>query len=100
MSTENTIDQDNSGWRFNAGVALFILWIALALAIPLIAVSGMPVVRIAALTGAIVIFNKILLAAVIAVMGKPGFRQLKVRLRSYLLIPARWPLRRNGMPRK
>jgi hypothetical protein len=100
VSTENTIAQDNSGWRFNAGVALFILWIALALAIPVIAVSGMPVVRIAALTGAIVIFNKILLAAVIAVMGKPGFRQLKVRLGSYLLVPARWPSKKNGLPRK
>ncbi len=100
MSTENTTAQNNSGWRFNAGVALFILWIVLASAIPVIAVSGMPVVRIAALTGAIVIFNKILLVAIIAVMGKPGFQQLKVKLGSYLLIPARWPSRRNGLPRK
>ena len=76
--------QDNSGWRFKCGVALFILMIVMALSIPVIAVSGMPAGRIAAFTGVIFVSNKILLIIIIAVMGKSGFQQLKQKLGGYL----------------
>lgn len=65
------------GWRFKVGIGIFVLAFALWLLLPLAASLGVPGGRIAALTGAIFIANKVLLVTCIAVMGKPGFQQLK-----------------------
>jgi hypothetical protein len=65
------------GWRFKLGIGIFVLAFALWLVIPLSASMGTPAARIAALTGAIFVANKVLLVTCIAVMGKPGFQQLK-----------------------
>jgi hypothetical protein len=65
------------GWRFKLGIGIFVLAFALWLFIPLAASLGTPAARIAALTGAIFVANKVLLVTCIAVMGKPGFQQLK-----------------------
>ncbi|RDJ27400.1 hypothetical protein DWF00_10600 [Bosea caraganae] len=66
-----------AAWRFKLGIGIFILAFALWLLIPLGASMGVPGPRIAAMTGAIFVANKVLLLACIAVMGKAGFQQLK-----------------------
>ncbi|MFC7478632.1 transporter suffix domain-containing protein [Dankookia sp. GCM10030260] len=71
------------GWRFKFGIALFVLAFLLWLFIPQAAVTGLPASKIAALTGTIFITNKLLLLAVIGVMGKAGFQQLKGMLFGY-----------------
>lgn len=66
-----------AGWRFKCGIGMFILAFALWLLIPIAASMDTPGSRIAALTGAIFIANKVLLISCIAVMGKEGFQKLK-----------------------
>ena len=65
------------GWRFKCGIGIFILAFALWFLIPVGAAMDIPGSRMAALTGAIFIANKVLLITCIAVMGKEGFQQLK-----------------------
>ncbi|UCI05648.1 transporter suffix domain-containing protein [Mesorhizobium sp. B1-1-8] len=77
-------DPDSRGWRFKCGVALFGLLIFLALMIPVTAFSGMEAGKIAAITGAIFVFNKVLMVLIVAVMGKAGFQELKQSLGAYL----------------
>ncbi len=74
----------SGGWRFKCGIALFALMLLLVIAIPVLAMSGMPPARVAALTGAIFVGNKIILVVMIAVMGKAGFQELKRTLGGYL----------------
>jgi hypothetical protein len=69
--------QSSVGWRFKFGIFTFIFAFALWLLIPLAASLNIPSARIAALTGAIFIANKVLLLVCVAVMGKTGFQQLK-----------------------
>lgn len=79
MTTSN-IETDGSaaaGWRFKLGIFIFIFAFALWLLIPLAASMDVPAARIAAMTGAIFVANKVLLLTCIAVMGKAGFQQLK-----------------------
>ena len=71
------------GWRFKLGIALFVLAFVLWLLVPLAAMINVPASRIAALTGTVFIANKLLLLAVIGVMGKAGFQQLKGMLFGY-----------------
>jgi hypothetical protein len=66
-----------SGWRFKLGIFIFGLAFALWLVIPLAASLDVPGPKIAAITGVIFVANKVLLVVCIAVMGKPGFQQLK-----------------------
>jgi hypothetical protein len=66
-----------SGWRFKLGIFIFVFAFALWLLLPLAASMGVPGARIAALTGTVFVANKVLLLTCIAVMGKPGFQQLK-----------------------
>ena len=66
-----------AGWRFKLGIFIFVFAFALWLLIPLDAAIDIPSARIAALTGAIFIANKVLLLTCVAVMGKAGFQQLK-----------------------
>ncbi|ANN76408.1 transporter suffix domain-containing protein [Bordetella flabilis] len=82
MTTSN-IDpavRKETTWRFKAGIGIFIFAFALWLAIPLAAAAGMSGPRLAALTGALFVANKVLLLTCIAVMGKDGFQQLKAIL--------------------
>jgi len=74
----------SGGWRFKCGIALFALMLLLVVAIPVLAMSGMPPARVAALTGAIFVGNKIILVVMIAVMGKAGFQELKRTVGGYL----------------
>ena len=77
MATEITT---GAGWRFKVGVAL-IAWTILSwLLIPIEAALGMPGATIAATTAGLAIANKIVLLLAIAVMGKPGFQELKGKL--------------------
>ncbi|MBO9102035.1 MULTISPECIES: transporter suffix domain-containing protein [unclassified Rhizobium] len=72
------------GWRFKCGVGIFILKVVLALFIPILAFSGLSVTLVAAITGTIFIVNKLLMILMIAVMGKPGFVELKRIIGQYL----------------
>jgi hypothetical protein len=67
----------SGGWRFRAGIAMFIAATALWLIVPLAALAGAPSGRIAALTGIVFVGNKVMLLACIAIMGKAGFQRLK-----------------------
>jgi len=65
------------GFRFKAGLTIFVLAYALWLIIPLATYGGASAASIAKLTGIVFAANKILVVACIAVMGKPGFQRLK-----------------------
>ena len=67
-------------WRFRAGIGIFALAYAARVLVPLAALAGASATGIATLTGGIVVANKIMLLACIAVMGKPGFQRLKALL--------------------
>jgi hypothetical protein len=69
--------ETDAGWRFKAGIGIFVFAFSLYLLIPLAAALGVPSNRIAALTGALLITNKVLLLVCVAVMGKAGFQKLK-----------------------
>jgi len=67
-------------WRFYAGVALILCTALSWVLIPLAVAAGWSTARVASLWGGIVIANKVILVAAIAVMGKPGFNYLKMLL--------------------
>lgn len=67
----------SAGWRFKLGIFIFIFAFALWLLVPLAASMNVPGPRIAAVTGAIFVANKVLMLTCIAVMGKAGFQRLK-----------------------
>ena len=69
-----------SRWRFKLGIGIFGFSLAWWLIIPLAASLGVSGPRIAAISGVIFVGNKFLLLACIAVMGKPGFQQLKAMM--------------------
>ncbi|RQH00597.1 transporter suffix domain-containing protein [Paraburkholderia dinghuensis] len=71
---------DSGTWRFRAGIGVFVLAYAAWVLVPLAALAGISAAGIATLTGAIVVANKLMLLACVAVMGKPGFERLKVHL--------------------
>ena len=73
-----------AGWRFKLGIAIICLMLGSWLMVPIVAATGVPGSRIAALTGVLFISNKILLIVVIAVMGKAGFQQLKSKVFGYV----------------
>jgi hypothetical protein len=77
-------------WRFKLGMAIFVLAFAIWLLIPLMAALRVSGSTLAALSGILFISNKVLLLAVVAVMGKPGFQQLKRHAFGYVtaLAPA------------
>src|SRR5215210_4436233 len=78
------------GWRSKVGIALLASMILLWLLIPIEAALKMSAGTIAATTAGIAIANKIILLLAIAVMGKPGFQELKGRAFGYVkhLAPA------------
>lgn len=77
-------------WRFKLGIFILCLVPTLWLLVPIAASLDVPGSRIAALTGALFIVNKVLLLLVVAVMGKAGFQEMKKRLFGYVagLAPA------------
>ncbi|AMJ62011.1 transporter suffix domain-containing protein [Bosea sp. PAMC 26642] len=81
--TTETAASDGGGWRFKLGICIFVTAFALWLLLPLAASMNVPGPRIAAMTGAIFIANKVLLLTCIAVMGKAGFQQLKGMIFGY-----------------
>ncbi len=66
-----------AGWRFKLGILIFVTAFALWLLVPLAVAAGASSARVAAMTGAIFVANKVLVLACIAIMGKAGFQQLK-----------------------
>jgi len=76
-SNDETDGSTASGWRFKLGVCIFVAAFAIWLLVPLATILGVSGPRIAALTGAIFVANKVLLVACVAVMGMPGFQQLR-----------------------
>jgi hypothetical protein len=78
-------------WRFRLGIAMFILAFALWLLVPVAALMQADIGTIAALTSTVFIGNKMLLLLVVAIMGKPGFEQLKRHVLAYMaaLAPAK-----------
>jgi hypothetical protein len=77
-------------WRFKLGLAIFVLAFAIWLLMPLMAALNASGTTLAALSGILFIGNKALLLVVVAVMGKPGFQQLKRHVFGYvaMLAPA------------
>jgi len=71
-------------WRFRVGIGVFVLAYGAWILVPLAALAGASATGIATLTGSIVVANKIMLLACIAVMGKPGFQRLKAMLFRHL----------------
>lgn len=67
----------SQGWRFKLGIAIFAIAFLIWLAVPLAAALGVSGSQIAGLTGTIFVANKLLLLAVIGILGKSGFRELK-----------------------
>lgn len=72
-----------AGWRFRLGTAIFVLAFALWLLVPLAALMQVGAGTVAALTSTVFIGNKGFLLLVIAIMGKPGFQELKGRMFGY-----------------
>jgi hypothetical protein len=77
-------------WRFKLGMVIFVLAFAIWLLMPLMAALQASGSTLAALSGVIFVSNKVLLLAVVAVMGKPGFQELKRHAFGYVtaLAPA------------
>jgi len=84
MTVENHAEPQSASWRFKLGIAIICLMAGSWLTVPIIAATGVPGSRIAALTGILFISNKVLLILVIAIMGKAGFQQLKRNLFGYV----------------
>lgn len=84
MTAENIAEPHSASWRFKVGIAIICLMAGSWLAVPILAATGVPGSRIAALTGILFISNKVLLILVIAIMGKAGFQQLKRNLFGYV----------------
>lgn len=81
MTTANvSVAPESAKWRFKLGISIICLMLLLWLLVPLAAAADVSGSRIAALTGALFIINKVFLLLVIAVMGKAGFQELKQRL--------------------
>ncbi|WP_233233914.1 transporter suffix domain-containing protein [Bordetella sp. LUAb4] len=77
MSDDSAAADTASGWRFKLGIVLFVLAFAIWLLVPLAGAMGASGARLATLTGAVFLANKVVMVACIAVMGKAGFQRLK-----------------------
>jgi hypothetical protein len=77
-------------WRFKLGMVIFVLAFAIWLLMPLMAALNASGSMLAALSGILFVSNKVLLLVVVAVVGKPGFDQLKRHVFGYvaMLAPA------------
>ncbi|TIH08189.1 transporter suffix domain-containing protein [Pseudomonas leptonychotis] len=84
ITTPHTTPPKSAHWRFKLGIAIICLIPALWLLVPLAAAADMPGSKVAALSGALFILNKILLLLVITIMGKAGFQELKQHIYGYV----------------
>ncbi len=83
MKCENTTTV--SGWRFRLGVGIFVLGFLSPALIPLVVASDLPTAWKTGLSGLLGLgVPEILMIAAAAVMGKPGFAELKRRLTRFL----------------
>ena len=74
-----------AGWRFQAGVGLFVASILLPLAgVPLVAAAGLSATLTASISGALFVAAELFGVAAIAVMGKSGFAWIKSRALAFL----------------
>jgi hypothetical protein len=77
-STSKGTDAPTSGWRFRAGVTIFVLGFAAPLAIPLVVASGLSAAWKTALSGALALgVPEVMMVVAAAVMGREGFAKLK-----------------------
>jgi hypothetical protein len=83
MQAQGDTDTAGGGWRFKLGLAIFVLAFAIWLVVPLLAALNASGTTLAALSGIFFVSNKILLLVVVAVMGKPGFQQLRQHVFGY-----------------
>jgi len=82
---EARVSRNQGSWRFPVGVAIFVIGLAAPAAIPLVAVTGLPVSWKALLSGALAVgIPEVMMAIAAAVMGRPGFAELKRRLGGWL----------------
>ena len=73
MSSHVTAETGRSaavGWRFKLCIALFALALLIWLLVPLAATLGMTAARVAGLTGTVFVANKLLLLALVGMLGK------------------------------
>jgi hypothetical protein len=84
ISVPGSAAPHSAGWRFKLGIGIICLMAGSWLLVPVLAATGVPGSRVAALTGVLFISNKVLLILVIAIMGKSGFQQLKRSLFGYM----------------
>jgi hypothetical protein len=90
MQVQRATEHAAGGWRFKLGMLIFVAAFAIWLLVPLTAALNASAATLAALSGIVFVANKVLLLAVVAVMGKPGFQQLKRHVFGYvaMLAPA------------
>lgn len=81
-----------TSWRFRCGLAMICAAVLSWTLVPLASAAGVSGARVASLAGILFISNKILLLAAIAVMGKPGFAELKSVLHSHVKSAVAWPV--------
>jgi len=81
---QSTVEATSVGWRFKTGIMIIALMLAVWLLIPLAAAMDASAGTIAAVTGGILIGNKVLLLLAVAIMGKAGFQELKRRMFGYV----------------
>jgi hypothetical protein len=83
VQPQGVTELESGGWRFKLGLAVFVLAFAIWLLLPMAAAMRASAGMIGALSGGLFVANKVLLLLVIAVMGKPGFLQLKLHVFGY-----------------
>jgi len=88
MQTPGESGVTADGRRFKLGLVIFVLAFAIWLLMPLAVALNVSGTTLAALSGIIFISNKVLLLAVVAVMGKPGFQHLKRHVLGYVTVLA------------
>ena len=70
-----------AGWRYSAGVTIFVIGFAAPLAIPLVTGSDLPTGWKTAISGALAVgVPEVMMVVAAAVMGKAGFAELKRRI--------------------
>jgi hypothetical protein len=90
---ETQLAESNTGSaRLMLGSTIFVSAFAIWLLVPLAATLNVSAARIAALSAALFVLNKILLMVAVAILGKPGFLQIRKRLFGYASLIAPVPI--------
>ncbi len=90
---DDTVEHPSSGWRLKAGVALFILSIAVPLiGIPVVTSLGASAAVTASTSGVLLVAAEIMGILAVVVMGKEGYAFIKNRVFGFL--------RQYGPPQK